>query len=314
MQKILITGAKGMLGKQFCASLRNLGVDPIEHCRDLANLEDAVKTYEYVKYVNPDVIIHCAALVGGIKANLEGGDSFYKINKSIDENVFRVAQSLEIKNLVYISSSCAYPSNRDVIIGVSEIGKEPIEESNRNYAQAKIEGMFKVQKIAKEQDFNWRVIIASNLYGPYDNFRTEAAHLIPSIIRKAIHAKKNKEKFIEMWGDGTPRREFTYGPELTMWISKSLSKLEEFPTIMNVGLGLDFTVRQYYEYVLEAIGYDAEIVPNNLLPNGTMRKLMDSSVAKKLGWQPKVLPKEGILKTLEWLNKKENYFASTGNK
>jgi GDP-L-fucose synthase len=297
--RILVTGANGMLGKSVTRELiksKNY-VTPLT--RKDANLLDTSSTKKSIKSNNPELIIHCAALVGGIQANISGGGRYLLDNLAIDNSVLSAAKELKIKNLIYIGSSCMYPANYPEPLTENQILSGHLEKTNENYALAKIIGSRIVESIAIDENYNWRTFIASNLFGPHDHFESEKSHLLSAIISKAVKAKEN-ESSIEMWGDGTPRREFTYVEDFAEWIGKSITKLSQLPQNLNLGLGIDYSVKELYQLVLKEINYECEIIPNLAKPNGNMRKLMDSSKAREFGWDPKTSIETGISQTVNW--------------
>lgn len=303
MSRILVTGASGMLGKSVCDELANLNYEVIPLSRKDLDLKDYQSTYHVFSKYLPFAIVHCAAVVGGIKANIDGGSKYLTDNLAIDTSVFRSAKELSIKNLVYIGSSCMYPANLEHALKEHELLTGKLESTNQNYALAKIVGSKIVESVAIEDNFNWRIFIASNLYGPGDNFDPIKGHLVSSIILKALEAK-TKNTYLEMWGDGSPRREFTYVKDFANWIGKSINNLKVLPIYLNIGSGHDLSVREYYELILKLIDYNGEIIADVKKPNGNKRKLMDSSEAKKFGWNPETSLEEGILKTIEWYRTK----------
>jgi len=193
-----------------------------------------------------------------------------------------------------------YPGNIDFPLREDDILSGSLEPTNQNYALAKIFGTYLTKSIAVQDELSWRVFIASNLYGPNDRFDSEKSHLLAAIISKGVEIKVNDGKFIEMWGDGTPQREFTYVEDFANWILISSEFLNKLPHILNVGVGVDYTVYDYYKKVLMALGLNIKIVSNTKMPNGSKRKLMDSSLAKSFGWSPSTGIEEGIKKTIEW--------------
>lgn len=300
MEKVLVTGSSGMLGRNFSEILRDSRYKLIEHTRSDVDLIDSRATKNYFQSIEPTIVIHCAALVGGIQANVLGGQSYYSVNKTIDENVLSTCQSLKVRKLIYISSSCMYPASTNRLLRIEDLGIEPLEPTNRAYALAKIWATRKVEEIAKKTGLVWRAIVSSNLYGPFDHFDTSKGHLLASTIEKVVRANKLNLRSVEMWGDGTPRREFTYAPELAEWVISKIEQLDTLPFVLNVGFGQDYTVRDYYEMVISRINPLIEIISRPELPNGNMNKLMDSSHARALGWNPEVSPELGISKTLDW--------------
>lgn len=304
---VVVTGANGMLGKTVCDKFKSQGVEVIELTRQKVDLMDANKTFDFLSKYDIDLIIHCAAVVGGIQANINGGTKFFTDNVRIDSSVLFASKALGVENLIYIGSSCMYPANIDHPLKENEILTSPVESTNENYALAKIFGARLTTSIGIENNLNWRVFIASNLYGPYDHFETDKSHLLAAVIKKSIEAKEKKDSKIDMWGDGSPKREFTYVTDFADWIFNSSKILNKLPHVLNTGIGKDYSVIEYYDKVLNTIGYSCKVVANKSKANGNMRKLMDSSLAIKFGWNPKVNIDEGIKKTIDWylLNKME---------
>jgi GDP-L-fucose synthase len=307
MGLVVVTGANGMLGKTVCEKFQIEGFDVLEITREKVDLMDANKTLEYFSKYKIDLIVHCAAVVGGIQANIDGGTKFFTDNVRIDSSVLFAGRALGIENFIYIGSSCMYPANIDHPLKENDILTGALEPTNKNYALAKIFGAHLTTSIAIENNLNWRVFIASNLYGPYDHFGTDKSHLLSAVIKKSIEAKEKRETKIDMWGDGSPKREFTFVTDFADWIFKSSKILNKLPNVLNTGIGEDYSVIEYYNKVLNTIGYSCEVVANKSKANGNMRKLMDSSLAMKFGWNPKVGIDEGIKKTIDWylINKVE---------
>lgn len=299
MSRVLVTGANGMLGKSVVNALISSNQQVITLTRKDVDLTDSAATYSFIEKSAPDVIIHCAALVGGIQANISGGGKFLLQNIAIDNSLLTAAKELQVKNLIYIGSSCMYPANRETALTEDQILTGPLESTNENYALAKIVGSRIVEAVALDYKYNWRTFIASNLYGPNDHFGSDKSHLLSAIITKAIEAQEKKTS-IEMWGDGEPRREFTFVDDFSEWISKSIDNLSSLPQYLNLGVGVDYTVKEFYQFVLDAIDYKTEIIPNPEKPNGNMRKLMDSSQAREYGWDPKTSIESGIMTTINW--------------
>lgn len=300
MGAVVVTGANGMLGKTVCSKFKSQGVEVIEVTRQKVDLNDANKTLDYFSKYDIDLIIHCAALVGGIQANINGGTKFFTENVRIDSSVLFASKALGVENLIYIGSSCMYPANINHPLKENEILTGPVEATNENYALAKIFGARLTTSFASENNLNWRVFVASNLYGPNDHFETDKSHLLGAVIKKSIEAKEKRNSKIDMWGDGSPKREFTYVTDFADWIFNSSKFLSKLPYVLNTGIGEDYSVIEYYNKVLKTIGYSCEVVANNSKATGNMRKLMDSSLAMKFGWNPKVSIDEGIKKTIDW--------------
>jgi GDP-L-fucose synthase len=305
MNSVIVTGANGMLGKQLCNAFRAQGSKVIELTRDKVDLRNSIDTFNFLSDNKTDLIVHCAALVGGIQANIKGGSPYFLENVLIDNSVLYAARALKFNNLIYIGSSCMYPANKDYPLKENEILSGSLEPTNESFALAKIFGANLVKSIGIEDKLNWRVFIASNLYGPNDHFNSEKSHLLAAIISKVVAAKENSIHSIEMWGDGTPKREFTHIRDFVNWIVYSSNFLEKLPYFLNTGIGVDYLVLDYYKKVLNALNFEAVINPNIKLPNGNSRKLLDSSIAQSFGWEPVIGIDEGIDETVQWyLNNK----------
>lgn len=296
--KVLVTGSTGMLGS---AILRVLS--PTENVllypgRQTLNLEDVSATDRFIELNRPDLVIHCAAKVGGISANIENPSEFLTKNLIMDHSLLEASKRNGVENLIYIASSCMYPRNLPHAMKEAEILSGSLEATNEGYALAKIVGWKTVQMMSVSH--NWRTLVLSNLYGPGDHFDSGRSHLIAAIIDKVAKAKKLKLDTLEMWGDGTARREFTYVEDIAIFIKNSMRQLQDFPDTLNLGSGIDYSVRDYYELVCKVMSYRGTIVPNHLKPTGMERKLMDVSKARALGWAPTTSIEDGIVKTIKW--------------
>lgn len=300
MKRILVTGSAGMLGKAVCKSFEAPDNEIIQLTREKVDLRSPDETLQFFSSNKPDLVVHCAALVGGIAANIDGGSKYFLENIELDRSVLYSARKLKVKDLIYIGSSCMYPANIDHPLKETEILTGALEPTNENYALAKILGLTLTRSIANEDDLNWRVFVASNLYGPNDHFNSNKSHLLAAIISKAIEVKENNAKSVEMWGNGKPRREFTYVDDFANWVAVSSKFLHKLPMVLNTGIGVDYSVKEYYGKVLIALNLDVEIVANPNKPSGNMRKLMDSSAAKECGWFAPTNIDVGIRKTIDW--------------
>jgi len=300
MKRVLITGSNGMLGRAVCKKFESTNVTLIELNRNKVDLRNSTETLNFFTEQKPDLVIHCAALVGGIQANVIGGARYFLENTAIDTSVLNASRALGVEELIYIGSSCMYPESIDYPLKETDILNGPLEPTNQNYALAKIFGTYLTKTVSIQDKLNWRVFIASNLYGPNDNFDSEKSHLLAAIISKSVAAKMNKSNYVEMWGDGTPQREFTYVEDFADWILFSSKFLDKLPQILNVGIGVDYSVHDYYKKVLIELDLNIDIVPKMIMPNGNRRKLMDSSIAKSFGWNPTTGIEKGLGKTVEW--------------
>ena len=236
--KVLLTGSRGMLGSAILKVIPS-SYDVEKPTRAELNLLSPQDVTSFIANSKPDVIIHVAAKVGGIQANIDNPFEFLTENLRIDLNVLTAAQASAIPRLFYIGSTCMYPKDQAGPLVEKDILTGILEPTNEGYALAKIIGSKIVEIVATKENLNWRVLIPSNLYGPGDNFNPNGSHLVAAIIRKVDHAIKTDSPMIEMWGDGKSRREFTFVDDVAQFICYSLTNMELLPTKMNIGTGLD---------------------------------------------------------------------------
>lgn len=298
LMKILITGASGMLGaalKQSALAAGHVVLAPTHRALDL---EDEASTLKYLEQERPDAIYHCAAKVGGIAANIASPLEFLVKNLRIDSSLLGAAARTRVPNLLYMGSSCMYPKNISRAMRVEDLLTGPLEPTNEGYALAKLVGWKMVRIIGN--DLNWKTVVLSNLYGPNDHFEPERSHLLAAIIAKIHHAKIANATSIEMWGDGTARRQFTYVHDVADFLVSTLSKLRLFPTTFNLGEPRDLSILEFYQVVSNQMNYKGEIVPNLSKPVGMPIKLMDVSESLALGWKPRTSIEEGIRNTASW--------------
>lgn len=298
--RVFLTGARGMLGQHVLKNLETERHEVFAPSHKVLDLTDLAATFKFIEETKPDAVVHCAAVVGGIQANILGGGKFLTENLTIDHSVIFSAKTCNVPNFIYLGSSCMYPANRLDALNVEDILTGALEPTNASYALAKISGAKAVEAFDSDPNLNWKVFIASNLYGPFDHFDPDRSHLLAAIILKVSKAIESGASEIHMWGDGEVKREFTYVSDLACWIVESLPNLVNYPSLLNVGCGVDHTVREFYEIVMQVLGYKGKIVADPSKPNGNLRKLMDSSVARSLGWDPGTNLGKGILETHNW--------------
>ena len=299
-QRILITGAGGMVGGNIAEFARDSGWQIfIPSSKDL-DLRDSQATLDYLLENKIDSVIHCAAKVGGIAANIATPVDFILSNLQIDSSLSFAARKVGVKNFLYFGSSCMYPRKTTQPMQVNQILTSDLEPTNEGYALSKISGAKTVMAVAHQDSLNWRVLVPSNLYGPRDNFNPSTSHLIPAVINKISEAMKSNQKSIEIWGDGQARREFTYVGDIAEFVVKHFDNLKNWPPMLNVGYGMDHTINEYYNVIAEELKYKGTFEHNLSKPVGMLQKLMDSSVARRYGWLPKTDLRLGIKKTTEW--------------
>lgn len=298
--KVLVSGARGMLGNSVVRALKaQSDYEVFGWTREMVDLRNPTATFTAMQAISPDFVIHCAARVGGIQANIDAPADFLLENLQIDSSILSASQRLGVKNFVYIGSSCMYPKDYRQPLIESDLLAAPLEETNEGYALSKIVGSKLARYISTQHGWHYKTLVLSNLYGPGDNFDLTSSHLVAACIKKAIIAKKNQDSEVHVWGDGTARREFTYVDDVAEWLASTLTSIEKWPYVMNLGFGLDFTVEEYHNFALVATGCQAELAFQPDKPAGMRQKLMDSSIARKrFGWNPKIHPENGMQLTL----------------
>lgn len=295
-----------MVGKNIICSNKFKNFKLITAKRNKVDLMNYKKIKDFIKFKNPDLLIHCAAKVGGIQDNIKNPLKYLNDNILINYNVINACYDLKVKNLINIASSCIYPKNSKKKLKESDILTGSLEETNEGYALSKIYGLKLCKLISKNKDFNYITIIPSNLYGPYDKFDDDKSHLLASIIKKCIHAKKKKLKNVIMWGDGTVKREFLYVKDLVDFIHLCIKKkLKNVPRVINVGYGQHFTVKKFYQLVINQIDPKIKILKKKNMPVGQKYKLLNIRKAKDMGWIPQTNLNDGIKKTISFLLKNE---------
>jgi GDP-L-fucose synthase len=300
VKKILVTGSTGMLGSAIVRQLNEHDCSILSPSRDELDLLDGAQVRDFLESHKPDIFFHCAAKVGGIQSNVLEGSRYLTINSVIDHNVLYAASEMNIDRLFYFGSSCMYPADRDNALTEEDLLTGRIEITNESYALAKILGVKTVSALSQQKSLKWTSFIASNLYGPGDNFNPESSHLLASIIHKVELAKDLQLPEIEIWGSGTSRREFTFVVDLANWVvNVGLSEVQ-LPHMINVGVGYDFSVKEWYELVLGVAQSTLPLKHVGGKPEGNRRKLMNSDLAKAYGWNPTTLPQDGISKTISW--------------
>ena len=305
MKKIFIAGHKGMVGSHIYSLLRKTKNKLIVADKKKLDLLDQKKVFNYLKENKPDQVYICAAVVGGIVANSTMPAKFIYENLAISINLIHGCFLNNIKNILYLGSSCIYPKLSKIPIKEDYLLSGHLEQTNEAYSISKIAGLamckfYNQQYIKKKIDY--RAVMPCNLYGPGDNYDPNYGHVIPSLIYKFHKAKTRSEKKVQIWGDGTPKREFLHVKDMAeaciylMNISKKrFYNLKKNNTEhVNIGSGTEITIYDLAKLISKTIGYKGKIVFDKSKPNGTIRKLLDCSKLKKLGWKAKIKLQQGI--------------------
>ena len=303
--KVLILGSTGLVGSNLYKKYREKYPDAniLSPKRYSLNLNDWKDTLAYLLTHKPDVVFLCAAKVGGIKANNDFKASFITENLKIQTNVIEGCFLAGIKKLVFLGSSCIYPKHAEIPIKEESLLSGYLEPTNDAYAIAKIAGIKMCQSYRQQHGSDYISVMPSNLYGPGDNFDLNSSHVLPALIRKFHEAKIENKPDVEIWGTGKPMREFLYVDDLAdalIFLSENYSD----ERIINVGAGEDISILNLSELIAKEVGYVGNIRFNSDYPDGTMRKVMDTSRINNLGWKPSTTLEEGIRKTYEYYKQK----------
>ncbi|PJJ71231.1 GDP-L-fucose synthase [Diaminobutyricimonas aerilata] len=262
--------------------------------REDADLTNAADARRALANAQPDLLIHAAAKVGGIAANVADPAGFLMDNLLIDTSVLRAATDLGVRDLVYVGSSCMYPKDYRQPLVETDILAAPLEPTNEGYAIAKIAAAKYCEYASQQFGLNYRVIVPSNLYGPGDDYATGRSHLVAAAIAKTHAAKIAGAGSVEVWGDGTARREFTFVDDVARWLATATGDMAEWPAMLNVGAGRDHTVLEIHQIAARVTGWEGEFELQPERPAGMRQKLMDSGEAKKRGWRPTTSLENGM--------------------
>jgi len=306
---VLITGGRGMVGRNILEHPMAEHYDFLSPTSVDLDLCDFVKVQNYISSYSPEFIIHTAGLVGGIQANMARPVDFLLQNLDLGRNVILAARNAGVKKLLNLSSSCMYPRNATNPLTEDLILKGELEPTNEGYALAKILAMRLCDYIQREDDsFKYKTFIPCNLFGRFDKFDPRHSHLIPAIIHKVHRAKVADEGVVEIWGDGTARREFMYAGDLADAVLRALNHFDAVPSLMNVGLGFDHSINEYYETVAKVIGWDGEFSHDLARPVGTKQKLVSVARQKEWGWGASTSLEDGIAKAYDYYLEVSNEF------
>jgi GDP-L-fucose synthase len=298
--KIFVAGHRGMVGSAIVRALQNQGhTHLLLRTRQELDLLDRTAVRAFFETERPEFVIDAAARVGGIIANSEKPVEFLLENLTIQNNVIQAAADFSCAKLLFLGSSCIYPKMAPQPIPESALLTGPLEPTNDAYALAKIAGIKLCQAYARQYGKNFLSGMPTNLYGPHDNFDLHTSHVLPALIRKVHEAKKSAQREVTVWGTGTPRREFLHADDLAD-ACVFLLKTYDSPDLINIGFGDDVTIRELAETVCEVIGFEGNLVFDTTKPDGTPRKLMDSSRLFNLGWKPRIALREGIADAYRW--------------
>jgi GDP-L-fucose synthase len=307
--KIYIAGHRGLAGSAIGRELQRQGyTNLVGRTHAELDLEDAAATQRFFEQERPELVFLAAARVGGIHANNTYPVDFLMSNLLVEANVCRASYTTGVKRLIFLGSSCIYPRDCPQPIKEEYLLTGPLEATNRPYALAKIAGIEMCWSYNRQYGTKWLAAMPTNLYGPGDSYDLNNSHVLPALIRKMHEAKISGAEEVVLWGSGKPKREFLYVDDLAgalVFLATlddarydALVEPSRCPLI-NVGSGEDLTIRELAETVARVVGYQGKFVQDTSKPDGTMRKIMDVSRIRGLGWKPNISLEEGIKLTYE---------------
>lgn len=301
-KKVWVAGHRGMVGGAVARRLESENCKILLAGREIVDLSDQSAVKDWISDNGPDCIIIAAAKVGGIHANNSAPVDFLQGNLVIQNNILAAAHDNDVQRLLFLGSSCIYPKFAAQPIREDSLLTGALEPTNEWYAIAKIAGIKLCQAYRKQYGRDWISAMPTNLYGPGDNYDLETSHVLPALLRKFHEAKESGASQVTLWGSGTPLREFLHCDDLADALVFVLKEYSEYDHI-NVGSGSEVTIRELAETIADVVGYEAELVFDSSKPDGTPRKLMDSSRLHELGWNDARTLIDGISHTYQhWLD------------
>ena len=292
-KRVWVCGHKGMVGSAIVRRLEGEDCEVLTADRSEADLIDPAAVNAYMAKMKPHAIFMAAAKVGGILANDTQAAEFLYENTMIATNVIHAAHVHEVEKLLFLGSSCIYPKFADQPIREDSLLTGPLEPTNEWYAIAKIAGVKMCQAYRKQYGSDFISAMPTNLYGPGDNYDLKTSHVLPALIRKAHEAKEAGEEGMEIWGSGSPMREFLHADDCAdglVFLMKYYSEAEH----MNLGSGTDIRIDDLARMVMDVVGLEGDLRKDTSKPDGTPKKLMDNSRIAALGWSPKITLREGV--------------------
>jgi GDP-L-fucose synthase len=298
--KIYVAGHRGLVGSAILRKLQADGYTNLVYkTSQELDLRDKNQVDRFFEEEKPEYVFLAAAKVGGIVANNEYPADFIRDNLMIQTNVIDAAYRNGVKKLLFLGSTCIYPKFAPQPLKEEYLLTGELEPTNEPYAIAKIAGIKMCQSYNRQYGTKYISVMPTNLYGPNDNFDLHTSHVLPALIRKFHEAKENNAPYVEVWGTGTPRREFLYSDDLADACVFLMNNYEG-NEIVNVGVGEDISIKELAEKIKSIVGYEGEIIFDTTKPDGTPRKLVDVSKINALGWKASISLDEGLQKAYQW--------------
>lgn len=301
--KLFITGGTGMVGCNIVRLANQRGFEVIAPTRAELNLSNLTAIVTYLTNTQPDMVIHCAGLVGGIKANIDAQYDFCYQNLSLGMNIIQAAYQAGISKLINLGSSCMYPKDIPNPIKEHQILAGQCDTATAGYGLAKSTIARLAEYISLQYGVAYKTLIPCNLYGYWDNYNPQTSHLIAAIIAKIHQAIINDKQNLVIWGDGTARREVLFTEDLADFILFAAMNFNKLESYTNVGTGVDYTITEYYQTIAKIAGYSGTFSYDTTKPKGVQQKLMDISKQQALGWQPKHSLQSALTKAYNFYTK-----------
>ena len=297
---IYVAGHRGLAGSAIWRALQKQGyTNLVGFPSSEVDLTDRASVFRILSDVRPDVVIDAAAKVGGIHANNTYPADFLSQNLQIQTNLMDAANEVGVERLLFLGSSCIYPKFAEQPIREASLLTGALEETNDAYALAKIAGIMQVQASRRQFGRRWISAMPTNLYGPGDNFHPENSHVLAALLRRFHEATQSGAQEVVIWGSGTPLREFLFVDDLADAVIFLLRNYDD-PETINIGSGQEVTISDLARMIADVVGFDGDIAQDTSKPDGTPRKVLDSSRLKKLGWTAPTLLRDGIEQTYAW--------------
>jgi len=298
--RIYIAGHRGLVGSALWRHFKSAGFSNlIGNTSTEVDLRKQDQTASAIASAKPEILIIAAAKVGGIMANSNYPVEFLNENLKIQTNLFEAALANDVSRVLFLGSSCIYPKFATQPISEKSLLTGVLEETNDAYAIAKIAGVMQVEAYRREYKRSWISAMPTNLYGSEDNFDLQTSHVLPALIRKFHEAKVSRESVVTLWGSGKPMREFLHTDDLARAVLHLLENYDDRAPI-NIGWGRDISIADLAALIAEIVGYEGAIEWDDSKPDGTPRKLLDTSKINSLGWYPEIGLREGIESTYKW--------------
>lgn len=304
--KILVLGSNGLVGSNLVNYLEEQKyTNIIKVNRKVCDLTQINQVHELFSEKKPEYVFLAAAKVGGIMANDNMSAEMIHDNLLIQNNIIHECHLQNVKKLLFLGSSCIYPKLAKQPIKEEYLLTGALEQTNIGYSIAKIAGLTMCEMYRKQYGDDFISVMPTNLYGPGDNFNLENSHVLPGLIRKFHEAKQEKKSFIELWGSGTPMREFLFIDDLSEALVFLMKEYSE-KSIINIGVGKDITIEELANLVKKIVGYEGSIMWDPSKPDGTPKKLLDVTKINEIGWKAKTSLEDGIEKTYKWFLDNQN--------